>query len=416
MSNYSSLDLSFLCQVWREVVGDAPSTYEGRLLSNYLDRAHELLDEFKEIAFPSGFGFDPFTAQDLMAFLSCTEEWNLTFNKKKGEGILYGRRHVKIRQQLVNDLPDTMRRALLFKKIQFVMSFLSIHLKDISEIQDIGMGSSVYRLQYKDTNGEDQDCVIKQEELVSQSFIIQVLKYLGWTSYASSHWISQKGAWEISEYISKESLQDRLNDQDISHDLLEQLGNHAALGDCLGRGDRHPENYMVREGKLYPIDISYLFWDDNESWVEKYIQGGMAEYSVCILANLDEVAIWQSVFWQAYHSTYRQLQDSRTDLLDLMTAYYGEKNPDLIRKKQFLNDRLLSSNYERLQKERYNDAFKKLVHQSSYKHKLDRLLRLQPEKLRVDPWMKMYALANENRLASFYQVETFQPTLFERLE
>ena len=416
MISDQKIDINFLSQLWERVINKTPTERELGLLKTYLNDTVNRLKSFKKISLPTGYGFDPFSEEDIILFLSAASQWNLSFNKEKGKGILYGRRHARLRQGFVNTLPDKLRKELLFQKIQSVSLFGSLDRDDVIDISDIGMGNSVYRIQYQDVHGEVKDRVVKKEELLSQAFMTQLLDLMGWATYHSGHWVGQSGGWEISDYISDTNLQDILNQAELTESLVIQLGRQASLGDIVGRGDRHTENYMVKEGELRPIDISYLFREDNDVWLERYIAGGLAEFSVVVVESKERQREFDSLFWKSYEETLAELIKRKEAVIALVESYFGVKDQGTKRKVQFIENRLNDSKFISKQKKRYERSRRQLVQKIPLKRQLDEMLKNDNHQLNKQPWLKMYALANEGRVGSFYLMEEFHPDLLERIK
>ena len=148
------------------------------------------------------------------------------------------------------------------------------NVSDLVDVTDIGAGHSVYLLQFQSAS-----FVIKQEPLETHSFMAQLLQQLGWVSLKSYHLKNDAGAWELTEYAGPYTLEKWLHHlkNPVSDVLVRRLARHSALSDCVGRGDRHFENYVLKGYRLVPIDLSYLFSDHHERWVMTYTKAGMNE-------------------------------------------------------------------------------------------------------------------------------------------
>jgi hypothetical protein len=377
----------------------------------------ELLQEFKKATFPSGFGFDAFTQDELDHFLNDPSQWGFALKKERGRGILYGKRHTNLRCQLVNDRPKEERLKILGDKFRFfkipeklhVMVNNSLHFT-ISDIVDIGMGNSVYRVTLHLSNGEEMAVVVKQEEWDAQSFFSRLSRELGWPYYRSSHIKDNYGGWQVLDYLGNTTIYDAVTRPEERTDirLIEaQLAQHAALGDVLGRGDRHFENYLVRHGIVYPIDVSFLFWDGSEEWVWKYIAGGMSEYTLLSLAKSDEeFNERREAFWEVYFNTLKQLATQEELICRNIEECFGEKDPGTAIKTAFVHERL--SNYEAFyeaQKQLYDDGHHEMCRRKEMKLKLRELAVSSPQVLEENPWLKMYYLADLDRFSTFFLLE-----------
>ena len=100
---------------------------------------------------------------------------------------------------------------------------------------------------------------------------------LNWSSFNCVFYSNTFGEWEVSEYLGDLNVNDYLVKHDSNLDLEASLAKKAALGDILGIGDRHFENYMIRSGDVFSVDVSIMFWPNNEWWSEKYMKAGLYE-------------------------------------------------------------------------------------------------------------------------------------------
>lgn len=388
-------------------------------LSGY---AQEFCTEFNPYSFPSGFGFDAYTPSDVLSYLQDKTQWNFQFKKEAGRGILYGTIHTHLRRSVLNNLPQQKRLEIMEEKFRYYHVLPKLHLlfEDdtlaITDIQDIGMGHSVYKVDLASPSTTLTSIVIKQEEWPSQSFFSQVLKKTGFPTYHSGHVLDEKGCWEISTYLGDETAQKALlsNDTHKQETLITQLAEHAALGDVFGRGDRHFENYLFDHNSLYPIDVSFLFWEGNETWVKKYISGGMMEISALSI-YLNQPTILKEAkkhFFNTYYITLNRLKKQEKLLTTLIENYFGKKEPDTPRKVKYIHSRLEEADaYFAAQKSRYLEAFQEMKLRLTYKKKLQNLATTSPELLEKNPRLKMYHLADQNRLSALYLLEDYPEIL-----
>ncbi len=352
------------------------------------------VDRFAPLAFPKGFGFDSFTFDDVWHYLTDDSVFSLALKKITGKGILYGPIHAQCRRSLFNGLPKQERVNLLSKKIRY-FGILDPNFV-LTDAEDIGMGHSVYRIE---TNGVQQ--VIKREELRHQSFFCELLRVLGWPSFQTRRVENHKGAWEISEYLGDVHLDQFIRDQSLG-DVERQLACHAALGDVMGRGDRHFENYMVYQGNLLPVDISFLFWEGNEQWVQAYVAGGMGEIDA--LENQPERL---DVFFQNYAKALAEIKSKQKEIEALIISFFGQAD--------FVNQRLNRiDNFVREHRRLYHDAFQEMLGRRKYKMMLQEIGDVAPDSL--DHWLKMYYLADKGRQSCFFLWETRSKEFKEKIE
>ena len=376
------------------------------------------VDRFRPLSFPEGFGFDAFEVADVQRYLSDPTVWNFQFKKIPGRGVLYGVSHAVLRRSVLNELPLDQRLSIMGEKFAYfgVLSKLNLLFRDegicVRDVLDIGMGHSVYRVDVYGADGREMSLVLKQEEWPSQSFFSQLLTVLGLPMSSSDHVMDEKGCWEISLYLGDQTVQDTLLSEP-SDFLLEQLAMHAALGDVMGRGDRHFENYLVSDGVLYPIDVSFLFWEGNEHWVRKYIAGGMMEMSALAVYSADMV----DFFFEKYKLMLQRLSGDQAAILGVIRRYFGAKDPDTARKLRYVTTRLqVVAGYFEAQRALYLEAFSEMQVRQGYKRRLAALVLSRPDVLEEHPFLKMYFLADKDRLSGFYLVEDGREFLFDLLD
>ena len=283
--------------------------------------------ESVSMSFSPGFGFDAISAEGFLSFIFDHATIHFSLNKRKGCHLLYGKSHVAIRQGLINHLPlwfrcwALKRKLIHFQLDVFVASYFGQSV-DILDIVDIGMGHSIYLLTCQKKCGGVSKVVLKKEELPNQTFFCSLLSLLGRPSFKTRH-IEIKGeGWELSEYLGSQTLDVVENVQDVQL-IKPQLVFHAVLGDFLGRGDRHFENYIVRGGSLFPVDISFLFWPDNERWVEKYVSGGLYELNGFSHFYTPEKI---SQFYEMYRSDAMALKLRYQDIVNLVKTFFGKQS------------------------------------------------------------------------------------------
>ncbi|MSR88169.1 MAG: hypothetical protein EXS67_00760 [Candidatus Margulisbacteria bacterium] len=377
----------------------------------------QFLESFRPLAFPEGFGFDTFSREDVMAYLGDETRWNFQFNKTPGRGILYSVSHTDVRRSLLNGLEKEMRLSIMAPKFKYFKVLPKLHILfeddslQVQDVLDIGMGHSVYRIDLAGKNGQLSSVVIKQEEWPSHSFFSQVLRIMGFPVHHEGHVIDDRGCWEISSYLGSETAQRVLLGREASDDmslLLDQLAAQAALGDVFGRGDRHFENYLFYQKQLYPIDVSFLFWEGNEDWVRKYIAGGMMEMSSLSIFSEqpDRLQASKQRFFDVYFKTLESIKLCQSKLEMCIEHYFGVKDPDTCRKVAYVRSRLLDiSDYFLSQKKLYEEAFEEMQVRRIQKLRLQELVLASSEILTYNAWLKMYYLADRDRLSTFYLLE-----------
>jgi hypothetical protein len=381
-------------------------------LTNYSHLDHHIkqfLVDFNAVSFPKGFGFDHFSEAEVDAYFSDPAQWHFSLNKETGKGLLYGKLHTQLRQHLLNGLEREDRLKIVLPKFNYIgLDMLLKRIKpeagnySIEDVLDIGMAHSLYRIVLRYENGEVGDYVVKRDVDAKHSFFSKVLNRLGWPNYNSGHFVKGDITLDIMPYLGGTTAYDALTSGDCDNAaIIDQLAMHAALGDILGRGDRHFENYIVNEGKVYPIDVSFLFWPQNEAWLWKYIAGGMTEYSVLNLSqNSDDV---RGRFWLIYTQTMAELQQNQHLIYEEINAFFDEgQAADNI---SFIQERLGDVAYINAQKKLYEDGFEEYLKRLILKEKLAKLVQEKADYTRLFPTLKMYYLADLDRLSAFYLLE-----------
>lgn len=356
-----------------------------------------------------GQGFENFTPEDITSFYTTPSEFSLRLKKEKGKGILYGADHIKIRQSFFNDLPEDLRLHIAIPKLEDkgliskIASFLTCKSSDftIIDITDIGVSHSIYKLSVH-VNNTTVSLVIKYEVLPHQSFYCQLLDVLGWPSYRSTHFKDAQGAWEFSEYLGEENLsQTLLRTGSINKEIETQLIKHAALGDVLGRGDRHFDNYIVRGHYLYPLDIAYLFWEGNEDWTKKYVMGGMYEINYfshaypTLQPNLD-----MNAFYKIYQDTRLELLEKKELLINKINQFYWLKEPETQRKVAYMVERLESPSFFEEMKSCYSKSLQEMEKRVALKERLKKQYDKDPSTL--TELEKMYVVGEAGRWSTLY--------------
>lgn len=410
-------------------LGGEPTQAATQILLRFLHiQTHikHFIYEFSKIAFPKEYGFDPFQAEDILGYLLTPSQFDFSLKKAKGKHILYGQDHVKLRQNLVNQLPREIRCHLLNKKLSHfkLMSKITAFTKPretlptVLDILDIGSGHSVYLITLEIGDPQPKQLVIKQEDLPNQSLFCKLLDTLEWPSFESHHYEEGPHRWEISDYLGNMSLQTFLQSASTENrSYIEmQMAKHAALGDILGRGDRHFENYMVSTWGIVPIDISFLFWEGNEAWNKRYLAGGIYELSLLRNYSTEELPSKFTHFFHHYGETLHHLKKNKHMLEEQITTFFGSQNLDAQDKIQFIQERLnVVSRYLQDQKTAYIESFFEMKKRLIYKEVLIQLQHKVPQVIENNPTLKMFYLSDKDRPSCFFLLEEY-PHLFHQIE
>jgi len=376
--------------------------------------------QFKAVSFPPGFGFDPFETQDVVDYLVSPYHYNLSLKKIRGAGVLYGTVHAEIRRNFFNHLPQTDRLSVIHSKLDYFKInphiqhfFGTLDPVDVIDAHDIGMGHSVYHL-----TTSYGDLVVKQEDFPNQQFYMKLQRRLEYPWFRSHHYVGER-PWELTDYLGALNLNQQLvtHRDDIGDDLIIQLGGHAAIGDVLGREDRHFENYMVRDGVILPVDTSILFGEGNEVWGERYIAGGL--YEICILSQLmdqpERLFDCFELFHRSYQHRFLELKRQRHLLIEVISEFFEEKTTDSYRCR-YVQDRLNDLGYIRVQFERYRKGLVEMMYRKVYRDALSRYMVEHPDRLDQSPLLKMVYLADQNRVSSLFLLEMRRPEVMAEFE
>jgi hypothetical protein len=382
------------------------------------------LKEFSSCAIPQ-LGFNSFCIDDVLDFLMNDNQFE--FRLKRPAGVLYGRQHAAIRQSLINNLPAELRLPLVRSKLSALFSSLSVfplfsfHQDGlvIEDAYDIGMGHSVYLVKVN-IDGIARNYVFKQEELQHQVFHCNLLKELKLADFKTFHFTGTK-CLEISQYLGPVVLTTVVTskNQNKIEKFEKQLARHAAFGDILGRGDRHLENYVVLEDEICPIDVSFLFDKENESWTRKYVMAGM--YEICLLISYcktpEILADKIKVFFDNYQDYYLQLRQQINSIEAHIISFYGtDQHTGTMQKIEFIRARLFDESYFNAQRQLYLESFFIMLRRLVYKDVLGKLATDHPKAVESYPVLKMYFLADQDRLSCFYLLETELSNTFQDIE
>lgn len=375
------------------------------------------LKDFNETVYEP-LGFHGFKASDVATYFSDVHRFSCNLNKDKAKGVLYGLDHARGRRYIVNGLSRELRLRLLLPKLREVTVFDdeksplffgvgksdTYLLSQITDITDIGMGHSVYLVSLPNAQW-----VVKKRENNHQQFYASLLRLFNQTTLYSYTYEYKDSYWEISEFLGYENLGDLFQSvHGISTDIVSQLAFHAALGDLLGRGDRHFENYVLSGEHIVPVDVSYLFWPDNEAWVARYIAGGMAEFSVIIkfIDDLDVLLKQVQIFFDEYNKAICFLVEQQQLIYDHIQCFYP---PKLVATySDYVLDRMKDADYVNKQKMLYLNSFYQYLIRMSYKRLLFKVCDQETLLTETNPLLKMYYYADKERISAFFLLDYFE--------
>ena len=345
------------------------------------------LNAFKKISIHNR--LDPFFEEDIECYYEDPDEFSLVLKRSKTELSLYGSKHVSLRQSFFNELTIDQRRQLFLSKLksanvyEWVITQLKIKFSDILDVVDIGKGRSIYKICLK-----NNAFVIKEKTNNSQFIFNQVAEKFQMPAPKSFFLESTDKFWELTEF---------LDDQEVFHEKKEALvgicAKSAAFGDFIELGDRHFENYISRDHDLVAIDVTHLMDDDNEHWTKKYVAGGL--YEVCILQyyvnDLPSFKYNVETFFNAYFHHAKHLFELKKDI-----------KPDEKTLKQIKKHWVDLNQFIQHMHHIYNESLVEMFDRICYKSLLETLVKKNIE-LEEYPELKMYYLADQGRISTFFQ-------------
>tara|TARA_A100001015_G_scaffold225132_1_gene254049 strand:- start:126 stop:2177 length:2052 start_codon:yes stop_codon:yes gene_type:complete len=380
--------------------------YEQVNIDNWHKNFQDLNEELEKLI-----GFHCFDEKKVAQTLANPALFSIGFEKEKGKGYLYGQQLARYRQNLFNLLDLEIRKKYFLLKCNFfdLAKQLAYFLKlehpivesNLEDVIDIGMGHSVYLV----TEKGGKKAVVKEVDKKHPKVYYNLLEALKWPTLDIDYIENELGQWIISEYLVGDMLTESNIKHVINNNFIIKLAQQAACADMFGRGDRHLENYIWSNNNIYPVDISYLFWPENEEWVNRYIKGGQSEYCVIVAAtNKIEQKQYKELFWNHYSNTMFELVDKKEQLYNLIENYY--KNGDALRFKAYIN-RVIDKPEVYIEKQikGYEQAFNIFLKRFKYKKKLEKKAHENPAFVENHPLMKMYHDSNQDRLTAFFLME-----------
>ena len=354
----------------------------------------QLLTAFDELSIHDR--IDPYFEADIQLFLDSDDEFSLDLKRSTTRLALYGEAHVEIRQQFFNSLDPKMKKSLFISKVKkkgldaWLEATFKIPLNQISHVEDIGKGRSIYKIQV-----QDQAFVLKEKCNANQEKYNQIADQFGIASCKATFTKINGVIWELSDYLDEQKVFAQKK-----QDLVSIYAKAAAFGDFIGLGDRHFENYILKNDALVAIDVSHLTEGDNDHWTKKYISGGL--YEVCILQYLgnsgDQLKQQLDLFFNAYHQ-------SMADLFAQLNQQKDGVKINWISEQQCL-DTMLGV---------YQGALIEMFRRLPYKDILKQLVENQLN-LSAYPDLKMFYYADQGRISTFFRVEELSEPIFDTIQ
>ncbi|MEC8678663.1 MAG: hypothetical protein VXX85_07405 [Candidatus Margulisiibacteriota bacterium] len=360
----------------------------------------ELINQFNLISINNR--IDPFFEADIESFYDDDSEFSLCLKRSSKNLSLYGSQHVAIRQAFFNSLKIDQRIAFFIAKskaagiFDSVLNYLKIDQVGIVNVIDIGKGRTIYKLTI--TNGLHY--VIKEKTNNNQAVFNNIAEEFLVPSPKSKFFKIGETYWEITEF---------LDEQEVFHTKKEALVNifakAAAFGDFIELGDRHFENYIIRNNSVVAIDVTHLKEEGNEHWTKKYIAGGL--YEVCILQYYSNDP---SRFYNIIHLFFEEYSNHAYELFKLKDAI-ANKSPifEKIRTKWASPTSFINHMWSL-----YSDALSEMFDRICYKSLLQDLVDKNVS-LENYQELKMFYLADMNRISTFFRVEELGIDIFSQI-
>ena len=389
---------------------------------------HRYLPQFEAVSLGDDLGLSAFTVTDFLRYLANHDQFNWALRRRVGQNILYGVDHGRLRRSFFNELPKWFRLLIFQCKcsasnlISTLEETLSFSFSDCVDVKDIGMGHSIYKISLI----SGKEWVVKKKDGRIQEFYTQLLRTLSLPSYISIHIENAHGQWEVTEFLGAQTLNEKVvSGEDISP-LVKELATHAALGDLTGRGDRHLENYVVVGTTVFPLDIAYLFWPNNEEWTYRYTKAGCYELNVLIsfAHEKQQLKDQMALFWTYYEDAMTQFLEKKESVYRVVKTFFkGELGHRY--------SAYLSTHFDQLplfissQKKQMKEAFDCYHQNRAYKEKLALLMSPSLEdngtpvrhSLKRDfPRLWMYYLADKNRNSCFLHLGETQNKIFALID
>lgn len=353
----------------------------------------KIVDMFSAVSLPAGYGLDPITADDWHRYALSPFQFGLSLNKVKGRGILYGPIHCRLRRRLFNRQPLAVRSAIFAEKwIHFGFEAMVRQWKNLRDpiqvvgVTDIGAAHTVYHVRAR-SGGQEFGFVLKNEHCNHHITYLALLSKLGFPTFSAFH----ADQWEFTDYLGQTTLSSQYCRRSaFSSEYVRLLAYHAALGDRLGRGDRHMENYMIA-GTIYPIDTQFLFRDDNVQWTQIYTNAGMYEINAIHPSHL-------AIFWAYYDMAMAEFTTMKFNAL--IVDLYGAPG------QLWVNTHIFGESECQIIRETYRAGQLCYTNRLPIKYRLQNRVKESSKLLETDPILKMYYWADYGRPSAFFLAET----------
>jgi len=360
-------------------------------------------------------GYNQYDITQLIGFITQPSQFSIDLLKEKGKGILYGDAVVRLRQSIFNALPDPIKQRVLIRKLDHLGLIFAIETAlgtsvskyaDIGDVSDIGMAHTVYKVVI-----HHNAYVIKPKDTNHLACFNALAKSVSLPIFATYALKTSQGEWELSAYIKSQTVSHFLIDNTPTEGIITQMAHHAALGDVIGRGDRHLENYILENDTVYAVDLSILFWDNNAVWTQRYAAAGMIEMSIlsAFTHSKSEFLHHMDLFYRAYTEMIRRCQQKLDQMVSIIRTFSLDAELQQYRC-QFVTHHLQDPAFIDTHFRLYIDAFLTCLSRAPYHQALNTIGDHHFDALTDAPLLKMYYLSHQNRMSSFFLLDCFNRT------
>lgn len=387
-------------------------------LSIWINELKNVQTDYERVMIPQC--IENFDLMTTIEHIISPEIFSLSLNRIDKTKSLYGIEHVRLRQKIWNTLPKNTQikwfnNKLEFEKIKYQMTRLlgrpSKADPEIVAVKDIGKAHTIYKLDVIQSE-KAYSYVLKKEWANVQRFFEAVCIIFGKAMIASYPIFTKDKAYTLLNYVPGVPLHKIKWSEIDSEKMIDECAFQAAIGDCLGRGDRHFENYLWAKDNLYPIDITYMFDDKHHHWLYTYTAGGM--YEINSVYNLFHTAQDKrdalNVFKQAYVHWFTKIQDRQSELKRLIQAYFPGQFEQYI---TYITDAFKKAD---MFLDIYDKGIIEYDTRLKWRKRLEGLISKSPIILEHEPLFKMMHFAHEDRPIAFYKLEMMAPDILRKIQ
>jgi hypothetical protein len=360
-------------------------------------------------------GFQRIGEDQIHDFLTMGEPFSIAY-RKSHPFTVFSREQLEARRYILNGLQPHARIAVVERKLDIlgiygeVREFAGDPVAEIVDAVDIGGSRAVFLLTLS-VDGSRRSITVKEEPGTNGVLIARLLSELGWTSYRCRH-LPDAGGVLLTDYLGATTIDSVLRGGKISESVIRELARHQVLGELLGAGDRHSENKIWDGSAILPLDMDYLWMNDNLEWSRRYIEAGMYEPRVLYTPAHDGSTCAKNV--RNYVGAIRDAMDellSKSDSVSSMLSKESCEAPCT-----FWSDSIdRATRGRRAFAESLLCGVSEMVRRQGLKRLLQACVGRSPECLVDTPWLEMFYRADRTRSSAFMCVELIDPTLLDRI-